>query len=122
MIHYKPSPYELMPGSPRDDGVSAAESSRHCERFAAMEASLSQLHRAKRAADESLRRAQDAPEPHTTDNSVFVALWEAHLGDREALFSAMRQFDDTREALRSRAAGSGRGDDPAGPVDRRPAG
>lgn len=82
MIHYKPYPCEPPSGSPLEK----------------MEDSLSQLHRAKRAADESLRRAQEAPEPHSTDNSIFVALWEDHLRDREALFSAMRQFDEARKA------------------------
>ncbi|CAM5489560.1 hypothetical protein MAUB1S_08201 [Mycolicibacterium aubagnense] len=83
MINYKPS--ELTAETNRDREV------------AALEASLSRLHQAKRMADESLRRAQEAPGPHTSDNSIFVALWEAHLSDRELLFSAMRQLDHARQ-------------------------
>lgn len=99
MIHYRPES-----GSPPGNGNSAGESSRRPATTKAMEASLSLLRTAKRAADESLRRAQDAPEPHTSDNSIFVALWEAHLADREALFAAMRRLDDARLALRSSTA------------------
>jgi hypothetical protein len=55
---------------------------------------------ARRTADESLRRALDAPEPHETTNTVFIALWEAHLRDRELLFSVMRDLDAAREELR----------------------
>jgi len=117
MIHYRPDF-----GPPPGNGSSAGESSRHRATVEAMEASLSQLRRAKRAADESLRRAQDAPLPHTSDNSIFVALWEAHLGDREALFAAMRRFDDAREALQSIAAGTGPCEGRAEREDRRPAG
>lgn len=114
MIHYRPPQ-----GPSSENGVPAEGSSRHREQFAALEASLSQLRRAKRAAGESLRRVQDAPEPHETTNTIFVALWEAHLRDREALFTAMRQFEDAREALRRIATGMGAGD---GSPDRRRAG
>ncbi|MGB3386480.1 MAG: hypothetical protein WBA88_00710 [Pseudaminobacter sp.] len=103
---------------PPKNGPSDEGSSLHRATTAATEASLSQLRRAKRAADESLRRAQDAPEPHTSDNSIFVALWEAHLSDREALFAAMRRLDEVHEALRSSATGTGQGDSPADTIDR----
>ena len=63
------------------------------QRLANVAASLSRLHAAKRAADESLRRAQDAPGAHMGDNTVFVILWEAHLDDREALLSATGCLD-----------------------------
>lgn len=96
MIHFRQAH-----GSPLENGASDPESSRHRALFAAAEVSLSQVRKAKRAADESLRRAQEAPEPHVTSNSIFIALWEAHLGDREALFAAMRELDEAREALRS---------------------
>lgn len=43
-------------GSPRKSGGRHLESSRHCETFAAMAASLSAVHRAKRASDEGQRR------------------------------------------------------------------
>ena len=56
---------------------------------------------ARRAADESLLRVQDAPEPHITTNSLFVALFEAHQRDRETLFEAMRQLDAARMYLTS---------------------
>ena len=107
---------------PPKNGPSDEGSSLHRATTAATEASLSQLRRAKRAADESLRRAQDAPEPHTSDNSIFVALWEAHLSDREALFAAMRRLDEVRETLRSSMAGAEPTEGPAKPVDRRLAG
>ncbi len=102
MIHQR-----QMRGSPLESGPAEQETSRHRERFAALEASLSAVRRAKRAADDSLRRAQDAPQPHVTTNSIFVALWEAHLGDWEALFAAMRLLDEAREALEQGTRESG---------------
>lgn len=117
MIHYRPDS-----GPPPGNGNSAEASNRHRATIEAMEASLSQLRRAKRAADDSLHRAQDAPGPHTSDNSIFVGLWEGHLADREALFAAMRRLDDAREALRSSTAGTGPGEASGKPDDRRLAG
>ncbi|MFE0015879.1 hypothetical protein ACFWXH_13610 [Mesorhizobium sp. NPDC059054] len=98
MINYRPSG---APGAPFEHGGLTGEASHLRESIAALETSLSRLHQAKRVADESLRRAQDAPGPHTSENSIFVALWESHLGDREMLFSAMRQLDHARQALDS---------------------
>lgn len=95
MMHYKPS---------RDALTEVAERDRYRDRFAAVEASLAAVRAAKRAADESLRRAQEAPGPHVTTNSIFVALYDAHLRDREALFSALRDLDEARAALRPGAA------------------
>lgn len=83
--------------------ASSLEASHHRTLFAAVEASRSAVSRAKRTADESLRRAQEAPEPHGTTNSIFVAMWEIHQGDREALFAAMRRLDEACDALRSGA-------------------
>ncbi|MCO5159288.1 MAG: hypothetical protein M9945_21535 [Aquamicrobium sp.] len=106
MMHYKP---------PRDALTEVAERDRYRDGFAAVEASLAAVRAAKRAADESLRRAQEAPGPHVTTNSIFVALYDAHLRDREALFSALRGLDEARAALRPgaaediRAAADGRG-------------
>lgn len=60
---------------------------------------------ARQAADESLRRAQAAPEPHETGNTIFVFLYEEHLRDREALFAALRDLDKAQAALRDVAAG-----------------
>ncbi|MBR2688902.1 MAG: hypothetical protein IKE42_13710 [Aquamicrobium sp.] len=101
MINYKPSSIQ---SAPLDHGELTGELNPLRESVAALDASLSRLHRAKRSADESLRRAQDAPGPHTSDNSIFVALWETHLADRELLFSAMRQLDRARQALPSGGA------------------
>lgn len=53
---------------------------------------------AKQTANESLRRAQSAPLPHIADNSIFIALYDRHLSDREALFSRIRELDDARPA------------------------
>ncbi|HEV2502789.1 MAG TPA: hypothetical protein VGV39_06920 [Mesorhizobium sp.] len=96
MINYEPSSIQ---SAPLEHGESTGSVNPVRESIAALDASLSQLHQAKRNADESLRRAQDAPGPHTSDNSIFVSLWEAHLGDRELLFSAMRQLDRVRQVL-----------------------
>jgi hypothetical protein len=102
MIHYTP-----VQEWPPANGASVEEWNRHRERFTTVEASRSHLRKAKRAADESLRRAQDAPEPHTSDNSIFAALWEVHLAHREALFDAMRRLDEASEALRSETPRNG---------------
>lgn len=68
-------------------------------------ASYSLLDQAKRAANESLARLQEAPEPHTADNSAFTHLYDLHCRDREALFEALRRLE---EALREwRKSGSG---------------
>ena len=74
---------------PGEDGV-----------LAAVETAAAGVFLAKRAADESLARVNAAPEPHMTTNTVFVALYEAHQRDREALFAAMRRLDTATEALR----------------------
>lgn len=107
MINFRPSG---VSGAPCEPGELTGGANLLRESVAALETSLSRLHRAKRIADESLRRAQDAPGPHTSDNSIFVGLWETHLGDREQLFSAMRQLDRARQALPPGGAGI---DDPA---------
>lgn len=54
---------------------------------------------AKLKASESLSRANEAPEPHDTTNTVFVALYDSHWRDREELFSVMRQLDAAYRAL-----------------------
>ncbi|WP_273728376.1 hypothetical protein [Brucella gallinifaecis] len=62
---------------------------------------LAAVETAKRAANESLRRAQSAPLPHIADNTVFIALFDRHLSDREVLFSKIRQLDDAKASLRT---------------------
>jgi hypothetical protein len=104
MIHCKPTP-----GQYPADRVSGGDLSLYRECFTAVETLTSQVRTARRAADESLRRALDAPEPHETTNTVFVALWEAHLRDREMLFSTMRDLDDARAELRRMVARLGVG-------------
>ena len=52
-----------------------------------------QVEEARRIADASLLRAKAAPRPHEITNPVFVALFDAHQHDREALFAAMRNLD-----------------------------
>lgn len=94
MIHYRPT-RELLP----ENGSVDAVSSHYHELVGRVEALMALVSRAKRAADESLSRANDAPQPHETSNTIFVALYEAHWRDREALFEAMRQLDVAREAL-----------------------
>lgn len=104
MIHCKPTP-EQYPA----DRVSGGDPSLYRECFTAVAALTSKVRTAKRTADESLRRALDAPEPHETTNTIFVALWEAHLHDREMLFSTMRDLDDARAELRRIVAALGVG-------------
>jgi hypothetical protein len=98
MIHYRPKQ-----GSSSENGNRAQASSRLHEHIDDPEALLAHVRRAQREADESLRRVQDAPEPHVSTNIIFVALYEAHLRDREVLFEAMRKLDDARAG---RGAGS----------------
>jgi hypothetical protein len=101
MIHYR-----ATETSPPDLGGTSCDPIVYRESFAAVEALGSVVRRAKRAAEESLRRAQAAPEPHAATNAIFGALCEAHLRDREALFAAMRRFDDARRELRRMATES----------------
>ena len=68
MMHYKP---------PRDALTEVAEPDRYRDRFAAVEASLAAVRAAKRAADESLRRAQEAPGPQPADRAVQAARRDA---------------------------------------------
>ena len=117
MIHYRP-----INGRLPENGGPGCDLNLYRERFATVEASTSRVRKAKRAADDSLRRALDAPEPHVTTNMIFVALWEEHLRDREALFAAMRQLEDARVALRATACGFAAKDDPAASAGRQPAG
>lgn len=78
-----------------------APAARHRELRVVVEACVSAVHRAKRAADESLGRLQDAPEPHVATNTFFIGLYDIHQRDRETLFAAMRQLDAAQVALRS---------------------
>ncbi|QPC94663.1 hypothetical protein GA829_30935 [Mesorhizobium sp. INR15] len=79
--------------------------SRHRESVAEVEAWAIAVRKAKRAAHDSLARANDAPGPHESTNTIFVGLYEAHLRDREALFAAMRELDMARDARRAIATG-----------------
>lgn len=117
MIHTR-----LTNGSPLEDSGADSGLNRYRESFAAVEASASAVRRTRRAADESLKRLNSLPEPRTDANPVFVSLLEKHRQDREALFSAMRQLDDAREALRQIAAELARADNMAEPIDRQRAG
>lgn len=114
MIHYRPTN-----GQPAENGYADCDSNLYRECFTTVEALTLQIRRAKHAADESLRRALDAPEPHETTNTIFVACWESHLRDREALFETMRRLDAAREELRRIVARFGQPDRPRGPLDRR---
>ncbi len=84
-------------------GKKAAELNRYRATFAEVEVLNSLVRKAKRAADESLRSVNAAPAPHTADNPAFVELFNAHRGDREALFAAMRKLERARGALRAAA-------------------
>ncbi len=86
-----------------DDNRPAIEATPEQRERKALVAELETLRRrvkqAKLKASESLSRANEAPEPHDTTNTVFVALYDSHWRDREELFSAMRQLDDAYRAL-----------------------
>jgi len=90
-----------MNHSSSSGGSPHSGSNREREIFTAVEALLVRVRRAKRAADESLKRVNAAPQPHTQDNPVFAAVAETHMADREALFAAMRELDVARARLRS---------------------
>ncbi|MFC5384720.1 hypothetical protein ACFPLB_01940 [Aquamicrobium segne] len=96
MMHFRPTH-----GAPFANGAGAAASSHHYELAGRVEALTVLVSRAKRLADESLARANDAPQPHETTNIIFVTLYEAHWRDREALFEAMRRLDEAREELQT---------------------
>lgn len=61
---------------------SLAQARHHRDLLAAVEASMAAVLCARQAANESLRRAQAAPEAHETSNTIFVFLYEEHLRDR----------------------------------------
>lgn len=61
-----------------------------------LHALLGRVERAKRAADESIARVADVPGPHVADNAIFMAHYDAHCMDREALFDALRRLDAVR--------------------------
>lgn len=95
MIHFKPTDGHL----PQNDR-SIEDIRRYREIFAEVEALGSLVRKARRTANESLMRANEAPEPHATSNNIFAMLYETHWRDREALFDAMRRLDAARETLR----------------------
>ncbi|MEK1891439.1 MAG: hypothetical protein AAAB35_28545 [Phyllobacterium sp.] len=64
--------------------------------LSAIDQASKRVEEARRAADASLMRAKAAPRPHEITNPVFVALFDAHQQDREALFAAMRTLDAAR--------------------------
>lgn len=76
-----------------------SDARRYQELVAEVERQRSRVREARRRAVESLARAHEAPEPHDTGNTIFVALYETHWRDREALFTAMRDLDTASEAL-----------------------
>lgn len=89
-------------------GPEEIDLSRPSEAAAAVELHQTRVHQARRRASDSLARAQEAPEPHDSGNTLFVALYEAHWQDREALFKAMRDLDAAYEELHRCASGAGR--------------
>ncbi|NGO55344.1 hypothetical protein [Allomesorhizobium camelthorni] len=99
-------------GSPPKNGGPVPESSRRRDIFAAVEASLSAVRRANRAADES-QRVHHAPEPRATTNTIFDALYDKHQRHREPLFEALRRFDVARRRCGRFAAGLAEADGPA---------
>ncbi|WP_090329471.1 hypothetical protein [Nitratireductor aquibiodomus] len=100
----------MMHLSPIDDFAShhafeAEELERYRGKYLRVERLRSKVQAAKRAAAESLARANDAPEPHDGSNTIFVALFDAHCRDREALFETMRELDEACGELHVMAGG-----------------
>ncbi|MAS14287.1 MAG: hypothetical protein CMH69_13350 [Nitratireductor sp.] len=83
----------------------ADELERHRGKFLRVERLRSKVQAAKRAAAESLSRANETPEPHDGSNTIFVALFDTHCRDREALFEAMRELDEACGELHVMTAG-----------------
>ncbi|MCV0379531.1 hypothetical protein [Nitratireductor sp.] len=81
------------------------ELERHRGKLLRVERLRSKVEAAKAAAAESLSRANDAPEPHDSANTLFVALFDAHCRDREKLFEAMRELDEACRELHAASAG-----------------
>ncbi|WEX08228.1 hypothetical protein [Chelativorans sp. AA-79] len=86
---------------PFPDGKRREDLDRRNELVAEVDRLKFRLDEAKRAAAESLRRANEAPGPLDTTSGAFAVLYEAHLQDREVLFALMRRFDEARDALRA---------------------
>lgn len=94
MMHFRPETENSLPNINRDGHrLSRKDALLRIDMWQA------RVIKARRTADESLLRVQDAPEPHITTNTLFVALFETHQRDREALFEAMRQLDAARMSL-----------------------
>lgn len=98
MMHFRPTH-----GAPSGNGAGDADSNRHHDPAGRVAALTALVSRAKRMADESLARANDAPQPHDTSNIIFISLYDAHWRDREALFEAMRRLDEACGELRAPA-------------------
>lgn len=88
-------------GPSSENDVRETVLSSHSALAGEVEVLMAVVSKAKRIADESLARANEAPHPHETSNTIFVALYETHWRDREALFEAMRRLDKAREELRA---------------------
>ncbi|WP_295813675.1 hypothetical protein [uncultured Nitratireductor sp.] len=100
----------MMHLSPRGDfaprhACEAQEFERYRGKLLRVERLRSKVEAAKRAASDSLARANEAPGPHDTENTIFVALFDAHCRDRETLFETMRELDEACCELRA-VAGS----------------
>lgn len=98
--------HTIIEGHPLSGDPDRTDPRLYQELVAEVECQRSRVREARQSAVESLARAHEAPEPHDTANTVFVALYEAHWRDREALFAVMRDLDAACEALHAFASGS----------------
>ncbi|WEX08537.1 hypothetical protein [Chelativorans sp. AA-79] len=94
-------------GHPLPSDSERIDTRRYRELVAEVERQRSRVREARQRAVESLARAHEAPEPLDTANTIFVALYETHWCDREALFTAMRDLDAACEALHAFVSGFG---------------
>ncbi|MEF2073682.1 hypothetical protein [Consotaella aegiceratis] len=99
MIHYT-----AMGGHPFTSALSEEKRRQYRTLAETVEKLQAVVREAEQAAAQSLAKANAAPRPHTGSNPTFMALYDAHTQHREALFRAMRNLDDARQALDSMTA------------------
>jgi hypothetical protein len=89
MMHVRMGEDEREPGRRSEDDHSSTHAL--LLELARRRAALAE---AKGVANESLQRLREAPEPHTSDNAIYLRLYDDHCRGREMLFEAMRRLDD----------------------------
>ncbi len=90
--------YQSIHGRPIRREYPEADQHRYRELEAEVERLRLSVCKVKQRAVESLARTHEVP-PEDPGNTAFVAVYEAHWRDREALFAAMRELEAAVEAL-----------------------